>query len=100
MKKKIFVLMVILMVASMMVSCNSCMRSSAEPVTIQKSFEHLDSVMNIDTNKSADINSQPATTPIQRDTLYANLENTEKAVVAQQKLIDSLIMDLTKNKKK
>ena len=104
MKKKIFVLMVILLVASMMVSCNSCMRSSAEPAVMQQSFDHLDSVMAIGDDtikvKANDINKQPVTNQAQRDSLYLNLEKTEKAVIGQQQTIDSLLMDMMKNKKK
>jgi len=71
--------MLILMVASMMVSCNSCMRSSAEPVVTKQQFEQ------------SGINTQPITNQTQRDALYSNLEKTERAVIGQQKKLDSLM---------
>ena len=97
MKKKIFVLMVILMVASMLVSCNSCMRSSAEPVTKQ-TYDQLDTATaNPLVPISQSLDKQ--TTSTQIDTMYLRLEETETTIISQQKQIDSLLASRMKNKK-
>jgi hypothetical protein len=88
MKKKIFAIIVALLL-SFMVSCNSLSTGSAEPV----SYKHIDSILLLTYADSTPegINDKSATTQKQRNLLYKKLETTERAIIKQQKRIDELI---------
>lgn len=120
MKKKVIITILLVLMYMILVSCNSCTSSSAQPSQKDSTFFYVDTIKKFNgdslyepyrellATNYQDTNSQDTmkkiiikkriqpmmvdTTWSKRDSIFKSLEKTEKVIKEQQKTLDSLIV--------